>query len=283
MKEKSSDSFINGKLIKLVPFENENNVGASKTFKILVEYFYREKNREYLSNEVYNWDELKFIKRLKRIPLIISKDGYVCINSEKISQMEMDFECGKDVEFESLESGSKDKIITIKSVNRRIKFSNIIKFIAGCFSLFALVMFCIGFSTVLEQKIDILVIVFGSFFLIMLGVMVYLCVVKTVIDYIAYKNALANGVCTVASKYNVVADYEKHGRYYSKSVGYRIKIFYTDEYGVERIKKREELFVEPFFFTKWSVDKLPIKVWKRFAIVDYERLLEYQNVNKLED
>ena len=275
MKEKSSGSFING--IKLVPFENENKVGASKTFKILVKYFYREKNREYLSNEVYTWDELKFIKRLKRIPLTISKDGSVCINSEKISQMEKDFECGKDVEFESLESGSDNKIITIESINRRIKFTNIIKFVVGCFSLFMLFMFCIGISTVLEQKIDILIIVFGSFFLIFLVFMVYFFVVKTIIDCIAYKNALANGVCTVASKYNIVMSYNESRRYYD------LKFFYTDEYGVDRIKKRADLFVEPFFFTKWSVDKLPIKVWKRFAIVDYERLLECQKLNRVDE
>ena len=52
-----------------------------------------------------------------------------------------------------------------------------------------------------------------------------------------------------------------------------IQIEYSDQFNKLR-KKTHNLYVSPFYLESNGIKKIPIKVWKKNAIIDYDRLLK---------
>ena len=99
----------------------------------------------------------------------------------------------------------------------------------------------------------------------------YLRLIKPIAEKKLYKKILALGHCSFATKYKVNVSRKTTEDYAG------ITFYFIDDYGKERCKG-ELSKVSRSFFKVYSIQKLPIIIWKNHATIDYDTLLKYQNM-----
>jgi hypothetical protein len=287
--------YVKGELKKIVLANNvkiENGDVLIEQYRLLITYTLNDKKCEILTQETFSKDQISLIKKYVYIPLII-KDDNIKVNqdqllktSKNITQMtNVSEEKGSVAMFGNTKKNQTKALQDIRkitesidTVKQRIKKEKQLNIV---FVIFALLFF-----TVFDGLAIFAVINDSSFLIILFAVlcgiftifMLFLIVVKPIINNYIYKQTMKFGYDTFAENYELVtkSDSNNHSFRYM----YSLKFEYLDDNCNKRKGVESNIKVSHFFFTSYTVDKLPIKVWKKHAVIDYDELLKYQNENK---
>ena len=293
--KKEKTQHINGMLKKIVLANNveiENGDVLIEQYRLLITYTLNDKKCEILTQETFSKDQISLIKKYVYIPLII-KDDNIKVNqdqllktSKNITQMtNVSEEKGSVAMFGNTKKNQTNALQDIRkitesidTVKQRIKKEKQLNIL---FVIFALLFF-----TVFDGLAIFAVINDSSFLIILFAVlcgiftifMLFRIVVKPIINNYIYKQTMKFGYDTFAENYELVTKSESNN--HSFRYIYSLKFEYLDDNRNKRKGVESNIKVSHFFFTSYTVDKLPIKVWKKYAVIDYDELLKYQNENK---
>lgn len=282
---------LQGTLKKVVASTNMTHSKGEVEFKqyhLVISYQLDGHDYEFRSSESYSETQLQFIKALAYIPLEIVGEHINIDNQEILTTQEFALN-NVDVEVESGvasfgsnevkqvdSSASVRKIIESEaSVERRNKEYNQINI---AFMIIASIFFTIwtgvAIFAAIYEKSPILIafaIICISFAIFMLTMII----IKPIIKNKLRKKIIALGRNSVATSYKICFSHTKSSNILYNG-HYSITFHFLDDYGKERISA-EPIAVSRYFFTAYSVEKLPIKIWKKHATIDYKTLLTYQN------
>lgn len=267
------------KIILSTNVEFVNNSIKTEEYRLSIIYNMEGVEHELLTHEVFSKEQIEVLKQLEHIPLI--KKGYeIHVDLEQVFKTQkqsyssnVELEKGVVAPFGFNKTKTDDKKgslvsvdINLDNINRKSAYAKSVNIIF----LTLVTIFCIIFTTsgivALVNKVysGIAIVIAGIFFF-------SVGVIKPIISTIRYNRVLKNGVKGFALNYKLTnRDSDSNQKIY------RIEFNYNDEYNTER-KTREVSPISPFYFTTYQVQKLPIKIFHKHAIVDYEELLKYQN------
>ena len=291
-KKKTEKKHINGELIKFVlsnHIQVENNDVIIDEYRLLIRYKLEGKEYEFLTNETYSSEQIMFIKKCVYIPLIVDKNS-ICIDKEKLlkttrqigNNERIGVEKGVFATFGNEKIKQTDADQHVKKVTENIdKIDNRVSQEKGFNILFTIfvTLFLIVFSGIsifaVVKDQSGLVIAYAIVSLSFSAFMLYKAVISPIINYFRRNKVMLLGYSSVAVEYKltVVGGTDNNG--FDRHT-YSVKYRYYDEFGILRKGYEPHLKVSQFYFSSYNVKTLPIKVYKKYAIIDYKELLKYQ-------
>ena len=267
----------------------ENNDVIIDEYRLLIRYKLEGKEYEFLTNETYSSEQIMFIKKCVYIPLIIDKNS-ICIDKEKLlkttrqidNNEHIGLEKGVFATFGNEKIKQTDADQHVKKVTENIdKIDNRVSQEKGFNILFTIfvTLFLIVFSGIsifaVVKDQSGLVIAYAIVSLSFSAFMLYKAVISPIINYFRRNKVMLLGYSSVAVEYKltVVGGTDNNG--FDRHT-YSVKYRYYDEFGILRKGYEPRLKVSQFYFSSYNVKTLPIKVYKKYAIIDYKELLKYQ-------
>lgn len=166
------------------------------------------------------------------------------------------------------------KIIeSMEMIEKRIKGEQLLNAIVAIMTVVFLLIFDVAAIFAIINSFGIPTILFAAIAAIFTIVILNSVVIYTIRQKFIYKNVKRYGYPIFAKNYKLVTrrNRNSHRRYLS------LEYEYIDGSGFKREGIEVYVKVSRSFFEIYSVDKLPIKAWDKYAIVDYEALLKYQD------
>ena len=192
---------------------------------------------------------------------------------------------GKEYEFLTNETYSSEQIMFIKKcvyipliidkIDNRVSQEKGFNILFTIFvTLFLIVFSGISIFAVVKDQSG-LVIAYAIVSLSFSAFMLYKAVISPIINYFRRNKVMLLGYSSVAVEYKltVVGGTDNNG--FDRHT-YSVKYRYYDEFGILRKGYEPHLKVSQFYFSSYNVKTLPIKVYKKYAIIDYKELLKYQ-------
>ena len=278
---------INGTLTKIVLTSNVtvyDNVVSVDSYRLLIEYEFEGKKYEYLSHETYSKEQTEIIKKFFKIPLVI-KNGVAKIDQPLLFEQPIAFNPSISTAFgQFAPSGAiREKDSTpnpaIKKVKPRVTLNpNVAKrvniAVITFASLFILVFFGIGIFALIKGE-DITTKIFGVLFMIFSVIMLYYSIIRGKIIQKKYNETIEKGSKTLATSFEIINLTSSNSNRIGARI-YNVKFKFIDDFGKERKCIDNLRNIPAYYFEAYNIEKLPIKVYNSFAIIDFEELLKYQ-------
>jgi len=260
--------------------ESDNNIVKMENYRLRITYKTSEEEYELLTEEVFSESQIEVLKQLEYIPLI-KRGDIVKVDQSKvfsarrklyISDVEIlkgkvassGYNKKKDDDSEQYLTKLDEDFSKIEERQGLQKQVNVV--LCVFISVFCVLFAICGLVAILDR------VYWGIIFIVASVIFFYLGVVKSIVRIKQYNKVLALGEKGFALNYRLIS----HGGD-SSNIAYGIEFSYTDANGCQRIAHEGDLKVSIFYFQSYQIEKLPIKVYDKYAILDYEELLKYQN------
>ena len=265
--------------------EEQDNLVAD-TYRLIITYNLDGKDYEFTSEETYSSEQLELLKTLSHIPLEI-RDGIVRIDQDSLLKTEVNifkndayFEKGKIAYFpsnkaEQISSNSAELIKEdLSKINKAGNYERgYNKFLIIFGSIFSIAFSSTGFLAIFFGDHP-LTIVIGIMIIAFSGLIVYRSVISSILDTKNHNKTLKEGRKSTAISYELFTPPNSHKGVGRSRTSLRFK--YIDDFGKERTTTETFIKVNVLYFNIYQIEKLPILIYKKYAIVDYEELLKYQ-------
>ena len=267
------------KIILSTYIESDNNSVRTEEYRLMLTYKWQGEEFELLTDETFSKEQLNVLKQLDHIPLI-RKGNIVKVDQNQIFKTsrqsyssEVEIEKGVVASYGyNKEKGKENSAIrdireNIYNINERQSLKKSFNIVFTILvALFCAVFAGFGVVAMVYREYS------GIVFVIAAAIFFYLGVIKTIVDTKRYNKVRANGRKDYALNYKLKG-------YSSDDSGrnrYGIEFYFNDEQGNERKARETYIKVSPFYFESYQIDRLPIRVYDKYAIVDYDELLKHK-------